>query len=334
MFGKDWDVRWNATINYLNNNIAEDNLGTHINSIVPQASRKAISGELSLGSRPDGEDDPEYANNTRKRDALRALLLCQRVYYSGEFWAKQSEDGQGLHVVPVGANALLKSGWKKLSLQHWKNQSEAQIREGIRMFVYNPAATRADLQAAAFAGPPNGTPLPGNLTLSRLDNYAVGSGVTCYVGVQGWLVKSGLVSMRWFMRNCAPNKQVGCDLVFGAGQEVWNGPIKDEDKPRLRQVINGIGAGHVVHIWSPQNYNWNGHWVVTNGDPNKTICGVNNAEFNPNESELGVDVQKNYTNNSTLFEQFIDGYGGQLDGKGWKTGVMAVIDPLQMPNRN
>jgi hypothetical protein len=31
----------------------------------------------------------------------------------------------------------------------------------------------------------------------------------CYVGVQGWLVKSGVVSLRWFMQNSAPNKEVG-----------------------------------------------------------------------------------------------------------------------------
>ena len=109
---------------------------------------------------------------------------------------------------------------------------------------------------------------------------------------------------------------------------MWRGPIKPGDIARLQQVIDGIGAGYVVHIWSPQNYNWNGHWIVTNGDG--TICGVNNGEVHTRNPP----VQKNYTNHSTLLEQFA-GYGEVLDAKAdvWRTAVMAVIDPMTMPNR-
>lgn len=324
MFGKNWKERWDATIAYLNANFPAERLGDHIETVVPDNLRKPISGQLSLGKRGDGEDDPEYADNTNQRKALRALLLCQRVYYS-ELWARQSEAGPGLHVVPLPG--LLQARWKTDSLAFWGRKSEAQILSGIAMFVAVPGATRNDLQAAAHAGPPNGSCLPGNLELSRDDLYTVGQGVICYVGVQGWLVKSGLVSMRWFMRNASPNKQVGCDLVFGAGNEVWRGPVKEADRGRLARVISGIGPGYVVHIWSPDNFNWNGHWVVTNGDG--TICGVNNGEV----LDRVPPVQKNYTNHSTLIEQFED-YGERLTDTRWRTAVMAVIDPLQIPNRN
>ena len=95
----------------------------------------------------------------------------------------------------------------------------------------------------------------------------------------------------------------------------------------------------IVHIWCPQHGNWNGHWVVTNADG--TICGVCNGGFTAEHSESGRVVNPEYTNHSTLYEQFT-GYGGSMqtlnaDGvfehRGWKTAVMAVIDPFQMPNR-
>ena len=86
----------------------------------------------------------------------------------------------------------------------------------------------------------------------------------------------------------------------------------------------------MVHSYSPQNYNWNGHWVIHNG--NGTISGVNNGEFESHPAEGGVAVQKNYTNHSTLLEQFWS-YGGEGESEGLKTAVMVVIDPLQMPNR-
>ncbi|MGC8469439.1 MAG: hypothetical protein ACP5NI_05975 [Acetobacteraceae bacterium] len=324
MFGKDSDTRWQDTIRYLNNNFPPHRLGDHIERVVPQNRRSEISKELSLGSRPDGKDDPQYGNNTQKRHALRALLLCQRVYYSDQFWAKQSEAGPGLNVIPLPG--LLAPNWKTQSLGFWGTKSEQQIQDGIAMFVPRNGATRQDLQVAAHLGAPNGVSLPGNLRISRSDAGTPGFGVICYVGVQGWLVKSGIVSMRWFMMNSSPNKQAGCDLLFGQGQEVWRGPVRPADHDRLNNIIAKIGPGYVVHIWSPENYNWNGHWVITNGDG--TICGVNNGEI-PTRIP---PVQKNYTNHSTLFEQFED-YGGQSENGNWRNGVMVVIDPLTMPNR-
>jgi hypothetical protein len=323
---KTASTRWDETIKYLNNTFIGQRLGDHIESIVPANRRDKISKELSLGSRPDGEDDPNYRITTSKRQALRGLLLCQRVYFSDEFWAKQSEPvGNDAPVVPCPA--LLPNNWKQQSLAHWSTKTEQQIAHGIAMFVPIPGATRNDLQRMAYAGKPNNERLVANLKVSREDQVTMGYGVTCYVGVQGWLVRSGIVSMRWFMMNSAPNKQTGCDLLFGQGTEVWRAPVKPENHREIQNIINNIGPGYIVHIWSPQNYNWNGHWVVTNGDG--TICGVNNGEVDATATRPAVE--KPYTNHSTLFEQFED-YGG-LSNNFWKTGVMVVIDPLTMPNR-
>jgi hypothetical protein len=322
MTGKYWETRWKATIAYLDGPFLSARLGTHIKSIVPHKLRQDISLELSLGSRPDGADDPAYADNTDQRHALRALLLCQRVYYSA-LWARE-----GPNTIPANA---LKADWKAKSLRYWANRSEAEIQDGIKMFAPVPGAKRSDLHLAAFAAAPNGKNLDGNLKVSRRDNVTLGFGATCYVGVQGWLVRSGLVSLRWFMMNRNPSNQAACDLLFGPGREVWRGRFDPaQDQLAVRAVIANIQRGYIVHIWSPQNYNWNGHWVVTNGDG--TICGVNNGVFLASKAEKGRDVRTDYTNHSTLYEQFT-GYGGALDKDVWRTAVMAVIDPKALPNQ-
>jgi hypothetical protein len=322
MPGKDWTARWDETINYLNLNFPcaglTDRLGAHIESIVPAISRKAISKELSIGYRSDGEDDPGYAAMTNKRQALRGLFLCQRVYYS-DLWAKRS-NFEGTAVAP---STLLKPTWRTESMQYWSGKGEQDIKAGIAMFAPVPGATRDDLQKVAHAGPPNGTAtLPANLKLSRADKECVGAAETCYNGITAWLVKSGLASMRWFMQDSAPNNQFCCDRLFGVGEEVWRGPFKPES------TVPDIPIGYIVHIWSPDNYNWNGHWVVTNGDG--TICGVNNGEM----KLLNPPVLKKYTNHGTLKDQFHDGYGGLRSENPpvWKTAVMVKIDPTTIPN--
>jgi hypothetical protein len=123
-------------------------------------------------------------------------------------------------------------------------------------------------------------------------------------------------------------------MLFGEGRLVWDKPITDGDHRDLRRFCRSVQAGHIVHIWSPSNNNWNGHWVVANGDG--TICGVNNGEFFADEAEKGVTVKKNYTKTSTLFEQFI-GYSNEWTDKVGQTrrtkACMTIIDPMTMPSR-
>ncbi|MHB1225517.1 MAG: hypothetical protein ACYC2G_15925 [Gemmatimonadaceae bacterium] len=339
MFGKNWLTRWRETVAYLDAVTTTGLVGTHIGTIVTSdTKRQAISKELSLGSRADGEDDPGFGANTDKRHALRALLMCQRIYYGGDTWAKCSVAFGNSDTVGVNpTNTDLHPNWKQVSLAHWQTKSEADIQDGIRMFEIVPGARASDVQLAAYAGRPNQVALPGNLKLSRTDHDTVGMGTICYVGVQGWLVRSGVVSMRWFQQNSSPNGKIGCDLLFGQGQLVWDRPITAADHAELRRVCRSVLGGHIVHIWSPSNNNWNGHWVVTNGDG--TICGVNNSDILASDAEGGLAVQKDYTKTSTLFEQFV-GYSNEwTDGSSGKPVVkrtkacMAVFDPMTIPNR-
>jgi hypothetical protein len=330
MAGKSKQVRWDDTIAYLNNGFP--GLGNHINSVVPAgAPRDNISKQLSLGSRSDGEDDPLYAAKTSQRQALRALLMCQRVYFGADTWCKSSEGADGA-VQPY--SGCMTANWKRESLAYWSPKSEGMIREGIRMFVPSPVASRDDLQAVAFAGQYFSSEPEYLWKLSRTDPPVTDKKITtCYMGIQGWMLLSGVASLRWVMRNVIPSNQTGCDYMFGAGREVWNGRLTPGDVPRVRRIIQDIPKGSLVHIYSPQNYNWNGHWVITNGDDRNndggTICGVNNGIFAADVAERRVLVDKPFTNTSTVFEQFW-WYGGEGESVGRKTAVMVVIDPLNM----
>ncbi len=339
MFGKAWGKRWTETLAYLDGVTATGLVGTHIASLVTSdAKKEELSKELSLGWRSDGEDDPGFDAKTDKRHALRALLLCQRFYYGGDTWAKCSEAFGNSETVGVYATDQdLYKDWKKLSLNHWKTKTEREIQQGIRMFEIVPGARAIDVQQAAYKSKPNQVALPGNLEISRDDTDTVGMGIICYVGVQGWLVRSGVVSMRWFEQNSSPNGKVGCDLLFGHGNLVWDKPIAATDHRDLKRVCRAVQAGYVVHIWSPANNNWNGHWVIANGDG--TICGVNNGEILPENSASGRGVKKEYTNFSTLYEQFV-GYSNEWtdsssgkDVKKRTRACMAVFDPMTLPNR-
>lgn len=86
---KDQLTRWNDTIGYLNTKfpLAVPKIGDHINTIVGVALRATISQQLALGST--NGVHPNTNANKNARHALRALLLCQRVYFS-DLWAKQN----------------------------------------------------------------------------------------------------------------------------------------------------------------------------------------------------------------------------------------------------
>jgi hypothetical protein len=310
-------------------------VGSHIKLLITSDSkRKAISQQLSLGGRDDGEDDPGYDANTQHRQALRALLLCQRVYFAEDTWSKQSLPYGNSETIGIEAAHVLDLTWKTDSLRFWRTKTEAEIQEGIKIFEVDAGARAIDVQQAAFTSRPNQHQLPGNLELSRRDTDTVGFGVVCYVGVQGWLVRSGVVSMRWLHQNCAPNGKKGCDHIFGEGNLVWDAPITAADHQKVRNICRSVSAGHIVHIWSPANTNWNGHWIIANGDG--TACGVNNGEFTAEHAEKRHAVQKGYTKTTTIFEQFVH-YSNEWTDDKQKTqrtrACMAVIDPMRMPNR-
>ena len=127
--------------------------GYYIESIVTtDANRKSISKSLSLGSRPDGADDPGHDAKHSETTCVAVLTLCQRVYYSGDTWAKCSVAYGNTETVGLSPTNDLPADWKTISLNHWQTKSETDIIQGIRMFDIVPTARAIDIQQAAYAG--------------------------------------------------------------------------------------------------------------------------------------------------------------------------------------
>ncbi len=337
---KSSTARWNETIHYLNTAFpnAIPKLGDHINTIVTGGLRDQISAQLSLGSM----SGVHKANNANKnaRKALRGLLLCQRVYFS-DLWASTTFVGGDTY----RDSSLLDLNWKQLSLKTWGMQSEASIRSAIAMFTVVPGATAADVALAARTDRPSGMApkIAGNLTVSRNNFPLTGPSETCYRGVLAWLLKAGVISFRWFMKNSAPSGSQALNDLFGPGVVVWAPNVNFTNN----SVIPHVEAGFVVHMWMEDSGEggWNGHWVISNGDG--TICGVNNGIVNKNDET----VIQAYTKNGKLRSQF-EGYGGYLkkevvvgDGTSGKLKIeykqplqyakatMVKFDPLNLPGR-
>lgn len=341
--------RWTEMTTYLNTAFpaaAGSLIGNHINTLVVGGMRDTISNQLSLGSTAGVHKNTKA--NKPARNALRALLLCQRVYFS-DLWAKWTMLGDDLNTATTPCN-YLPANWKAQSLTRWGTQSEASIRSAIGMFATAPGATAARVSDVAQDDPPNGgmpaggtTPaIAGNLTYSRTHFPLTGPRETCYRGVLAWLLKAGVVSYRWFMQNPGPSGEDALYDLFGDGEEVWpaNRPFTD------RSVLPDIPKGTVIHMWMEDSGagGWNGHWVISNGDG--TVCGVNNGEVN----KPGEVVRKEYTNTGTLRSQF-EGYIERVreekvfrDGKETaftrvvRTGEaararMVAFDPMTLPGR-
>ncbi|MCV2355965.1 hypothetical protein LNV09_17625 [Paucibacter sp. B2R-40] len=333
-------TRWNDTIRYLNDSFptAAPRIGDHINTIVSDnPTRESISEQLALGSANRVHKNTDANKNARH--ALRGLLLCQRIYFS-EKWANSNFVGEPV-AVPLSA---LDANWRTLSLNTWGMRSEASILDAIAMFATVPNVSASDVSVVAKLGPPTGLrpAIAGNLEACRSTFEVTGAAETCYRGVLGWLLKSGLVSFRWFMQNAAPTGEASLKALFGDGEVVWTSDQIFVDG----SVLPDVEAGYIVHMWNENTgpAGWNGHWVISNGDG--TFCGVNNGEV---KAGLGrVQVLKNYSNNGTLRSQF-EGYGGyemkEVKGSGGfltlveKTpreatkGKMVKFNPLNLPGR-
>jgi hypothetical protein len=291
--------------------MGKSELAQHLTGVVASDNNQSIIGkDLSLGSRPDGEDDPKYATNTEKRRALRALLLCQRVYFS-ELWAVGSLIG-GVHRC-----SYLPANWKTISLAHWSNKTEDQIQEGILTFAITTARVEA-LAEAADRQPNKSVPPPG-LTLTRAEPNFPGL-TSCYGSVITWMFRSGLASYRWYMKNFAAYNKDTLREAFGPAKIIWDGGTafsKTDTLPR-------VPRGHIVHLYVDNPQRWNGHWLVSLGDG--TACGCNN------DTEEGA-VPNDYSNRCSLDKQFLYGYKHPLDNGTIEKGVAEVIDPREIPGR-
>ena len=290
---KDSQTRLTDTLRYI-----RDNIGAHLADEIQQliiGREDAISGDLALGTRW----DLFSSNAQQQRHALRALLLCQRVYLS-DLWRKYFGTTAALTGVDYRPN-----DWKEQSCQFWSNKSEQELRAALRMYV----ATMDNWTYAANSASNWIPSSPDSILIVTRETYTGNQlSNTCYNAVMLWLFKAGLVSFRWYLRYAGANTQHGLTEAFGQGSLLWNREFTDKDK------LPAIARGSVVHIFENVGA-WRGHWMISLG--NGKAAGINNNNEAP-------PVPRGYCRALTLDKQFLDFNGG----------TAVVINPSTIPNRN
>jgi len=205
-----------------------------------------------------------YASNgLARRQALRALLLCQKVYLT-----KISQDSDILdNWVP---------NWPRVTVDFWRSKSETEIKRAIQMYMPLPNADADALVAAAAANGPTEGLSDGLLSrlhrIAREDASFPVEGI-CYRAVQSWMLAAGFVSLQWFLKNADTSV---------------NGPVTDANSvaSKLLQIFGGgvmidvsvdlaratIARGDVVYMYrsrqdgTPKHGGQLGHWMVSEGN--------------------------------------------------------------------
>ena len=264
-----------------------------------------VGNALSLGSR---WDIGLSQTVSQKRRALRALLLCQRVYFS-DLWptlAGTPARRQTFNWLGDGAD------WKTDSLSHWHRKTEQQICEGIQAFVSTTSDANL-LARVARAGSP-GEIRMSCLTQTRTGPFEPADVMACWDAIMAWTFKSGLTSLRWYRKHSSANSQQTLEAAFGVGKVIWDG-----SKGRFTEAseLPPISAGMIVHIYDQRR--WNGHWIISNGK-SATACGCNNYPEDP-------EVPKAHSAMLSIKKQFLNFNKGVQ-------GIAVVIDPLKIPGRD
>ncbi len=303
IMSKTGQDRFNDCVAYIRLNIG-DTLASDLVTTVGLQQAK-VGDELSLGTRWELPSSSQHDAKTQQRRALRALLLCQRVYFS-DFWPCM----MGVVSAPANVN-WLKSDWKDQSCQFWGPKTEPEIRDGIRVFT-STSDDPDNVADEASQGQPSAPDLR-SLTMTRA-TFTGQPTATCYDAVMLWLFKAGLVSLRWLLKYRNANTRDTLTEAFGPGILLWDdgqhGTFKNES--RLPVVLKG----HVVHICENADA-WRGHWMVSTGTGG--ACGCNNND------EEGRTINRGYCGQLSLDGQFRD-YGGK--------GMAVVINPTQIPGRS
>lgn len=306
---KSGQNRIDDAVNYIHG-LGKSELANHLATTVRTGNASAIGKELSLGSRPDGDDAPNYTANTNRRNALRALLLCQRVYFSNLWWTFSAVGGAQSKINMLPAN------WKAISLLHWGLRNEQEIVEGILTFSVTTGSLEA-LVTAAGAAPTTGVLHP-DLTLTRAKNPFPGM-INCYGSVMTWLFKSGLASYRWYAKHSGASNEATLRAAFGPALVV----IRSDQPFTLASVFPHVPRGHIVHLYCDTPARWPGHWLVSLGNGNARGCNNDDTD----------GTNRNYTASCSLTAQFVNGYRDRRpDGTFWN-GIAEVINPLEIPGR-
>lgn len=205
-----------------------------------QVIKEQVGDAISLSGKTSLIGNFRTNNTDTQRDALRALLLCQRVYLTS-VWSNS-----------LGATPFPPQGttWPDVTLNHFRYKPEVEIREAIRMYVPLDLATKSTLADAAGRRSLN----PDNYYTTRRGSAHPPVGNSCFDQVSHWLLNSGYVSLRWMARY----KPTGFNYSsFGAGN-LWIASTA-----AIPAMPFQIQRGMIVRMFTDRRPG--GHFMVSDG---------------------------------------------------------------------
>jgi hypothetical protein len=295
-------TRLTETINYLRG--VDAGLADQVTVLLVRDGRgDQIGDEIKLEGRT-GLFDAISRNNTEtQRDALRALLLCQRLYLSA-IWTRRFGDK------PTHSQAT----WPEATFHHFRAMPEEEIRNAIRMYTTVRSATKATFANAAQWR----SRTPDNFFTARRGGGNPPVGGSCYDQVSHWLLHAGFVSLRWMYRY-SPNEY---DLMgFGPGVEWITRSTPTPPGPFL------IERGMIIRMYTARRPG--GHFMVSAGGG--WGWGYNNTPQLPGDGEGQVT---NGHARCLIHRQFAS-YREPTDQVGPNNfgGILVLLDPSLIPHR-
>jgi hypothetical protein len=263
MFGTD-KKRFDDTIEYIRRFISPQ-LATNINRAMAGRTASKVGQEISLsggGFNKTGTD--------AQHKALRALLLCQRVFLTAP-WAISNMG------TPFDYNSD-----RDLPKTYYKNFTEAQIKNVILNYLPGKGATREGLAAAA-TGIQNPT---GNMvweTITR-DTNPFPTMQVCFDALKMWLFKAGFVSLSW-LANTGPKM-----TAQTVNQMLGDGEVIPESQ------LDNIPRGFLFNFHK-KDYKAVCHWGVSLGQG--WAAGANTTA-----NELGSPAPVNFRSGGSIYGEF------------------------------
>lgn len=303
---KNRQTRLTETVNYLRGFDVE--LANQVSQILQGAGdvvRNQVSDQISTSGHGPGTDEGRANNTGTQRDALRALLLCQRIYMTS-LWSNR------LGPQPFVPNNGV---WPQVSFNYWRNKSEMDIRDGLRMYVRMSSRSKEVLARAAALRNPNDD----SYYTARRSSGTPPVGNSCFDQVSHWLLHAGYVSLRWIMKY----KPVGFDYTpFGAGT-VWI-----SKSAAIPQTPFQIEKGMIIRMYTERRIG--GHFMISAG--NGFAWGYNNAALDADPTGAEGAVPNGHAR-CLIHRQFAE-YREDTDRISAQDlgGILVLLDPAGLNN--
>lgn len=286
--------------------------------------QKTLGGCLSLGKRSGKKEDPTWDEDTKNRRALRALLLCQRVYFSNLWvYAFGTPANKTIDCFPSSNEK-----WDKTfdaTVKYWGGKKEADIYEALETFVITSNDPGALAKAAKQPGNTDiKFPVPQIHCTRTMKDFGIGS--ICYDAVRYWLFRAGLVSYRWMLRPYGSPGPSEVRAIYGDPEKViWPAKQDFTDQDELPKVPKGF----LVHMYIDTPFTWAGHWMVSDGKGGG--YGRNNDDnFDKVNRAYGLC---NLSKQFLAFKGVDEDYERKNQKKRMKQGIAEIYNPVNIPNR-